>query len=53
LNTRILLTFSNSAAVTGVPLGKVNGFVTSLRVRVTGKVVVASAGITVLIIIVR
>jgi len=53
LNTNILLTFSNSAAVTGVPFGKVRDLVVPFIVRVTGSVVVASAGTTLSIMIVR
>jgi hypothetical protein len=46
LKTRKVLTFNNSAAVTGVPLGKVNALVVPFIVSVTGRVSVASAGIT-------
>jgi hypothetical protein len=53
LNTIILLTFSSSAAVTGVPLGRVSALVTSFSVRLTGRVAVASAGITLSITTVR
>jgi hypothetical protein len=49
----MLLTFSNSAAVTGVPLGRVKALVTPFIEKVTGSVVVASAGMTSLIMIVK
>jgi hypothetical protein len=53
LNTNIVLTFNNSAAVTLVPLGSVKFLVVPFIVRVTGRVVVASAGTTSEITIVR
>jgi hypothetical protein len=53
LNTRIVLTFNSSAAVTGVPLGRANALVVPFIVRVTGRVVVASEGITSEITIVK
>ena len=40
------LVLSNSAAVTGVPLGSVSALVVPFKVSVTGSVVVASAGTT-------
>jgi hypothetical protein len=46
----MLLTFKSSAAVTGVPFGRVKGLVTSFKVRLTGSVAVVPAGITLLII---
>jgi hypothetical protein len=47
----MLLTFNNSAAVTGVPFGKVNALVVPFIVRVIGNVVVVPVGITLSIII--
>jgi hypothetical protein len=53
LNTVIVFTFNNSAAVTLVPLGRVKFLVVPFIVRVTGRVVVASAGTTSEIAIVK
>jgi hypothetical protein len=53
LNTRIVLVSNSSAAVTLVPFGSIRLLVTPFIVRVTGKVVVASAGITSEIAIVK
>ena len=53
LNINIVLTFNNSAAVTLVPLGRVKFLVVPFIVRVTGSVVVVSAGITSEIAIVK
>jgi hypothetical protein len=49
----MLLTFNNSAAVTGVPFGRVNALVVPFMVRVIGSVVVVSVGITLSIMTVR
>jgi hypothetical protein len=49
----MLLTFKRAAAVTGVPLGNVKFLVVPFIVRLTGNVVVASAGTTVSIMIVK
>jgi hypothetical protein len=53
LNTNILLTFSNSAAVAGVPFGRTSALVVPFMVSVTGRVAVVSAGTTLSMMIVR
>lgn len=52
-HTKIVLTFSNSAAVAFSPLASVNCLVVPLSVKVTGNVAVASAGITLEILTVK
>jgi hypothetical protein len=53
LNTKIVLTFNSSAAVTLVPLGRVKLLVVPFIVKVIGRVAVASDGITSEITIVK
>jgi hypothetical protein len=53
LNTKIVFTPNNSAAVTLVPLGRVKFLVVPFIVRVTGKIAVVSAGIVSEIAIVK